>query len=81
MRVSFAGRDLGVRAWAPFEWELPAECIGKTGLLEIAVSTSVRPMLGDPAAGNWGKARIWRSVDGPDGPCGLLSVDWLLFCR
>ena len=78
-RVSFAGRDLGVRAWAPFEWELPAECIGTTGLLEIAVSTSARPMLGDPAAGKWGKARIWRSVDGPDGPCGLLSADWFFY--
>ena len=77
-RVSFAGRDLGVRAWAPFEWEVPAECVGTTGLLEIAVSTSVRPMLGDPAAGNWGKARIWCSVNGPDGPCGLLDAAWVL---
>ena len=77
-RVAFAGRDLGVRAWPPFEWEVPAECIGKTGLLEIAVSTSVRPMLGDLAAGKWGKARIWKSVDCPDGPCGLLDAAWAL---
>ena len=76
-RVAFAGQDLGVRAWEPFEWELPEKYAGTEGLLEISVSTSVRPMFGDLAAGKWDSARIWCSVDGPDAPCGLLDAAWI----
>jgi len=74
--VRFAGRDLGVRAWAPFEWEVPREFLGQKGLLEISISTSVQPMLGDVSAGKW-DMRFWNSISGPDGPCGLLAVEWL----
>ena len=74
--VRFAGHDWGVRAWAPFEWDVPAELLGQKGLLEISISTSVQPMLGDVSAGKW-DMRFWNSVSGPDGPCGLLAVDWL----
>lgn len=77
-RVKFAGRDLGIRAWAPFEWDVPSECAGKKGLLEISVSTSVQPMFGDAAAGKW-DMHFWFAVNGPDGPCGLISADWLEF--
>ena len=75
--VRFAGRDLGVRAWAPFEWEIPQDCVGAKGRLEISVSTSVRPIYGDISAGKWDNSRIWVSVDGPDGPCGLLDAAWV----
>ena len=77
-RVVLDGKDLGVRAWAPFEWDVPAELAGKKAKLEISVSTSVQPMLGDPAAVKW-DVRIWNAVSGPDGPCGLLAADWLEF--
>ena len=76
--VKFAECDLGVRAWAPFEWEFPEDCAGKEGRLEISVSTSVRPMFGDMSAGKWDNARIWYSVDCPDGPSGLLDAAWTL---
>ena len=74
-RVVLGGRDLGVRAWAPFEWEVPHDLAGKKVRLEISVSTSVQPMLGDPAAGKW-DVSFWHAVTGPDGPCGLLSAEW-----
>ena len=75
-RVAFAGVELGERAWAPFEWELPAAFAGKRGLLEISVSTSVLPMFGDVSAGKW-DSRFWNGVSGPDGPCGLLLAEWV----
>ena len=75
-RVAFAGRDLGVRAWAPFEWDIPADLVGSKGRLEISVSTSVQPMFGDVADGKW-DMKFWTAVSGPDGPCGLLSADWM----
>ena len=75
-QVKLDCKDLGVRAWAPFEWDVPAELAGKKAKLEISVSTSVQPMLGDPASGKW-DMRFWFAVSGPDGPCGLLAADWL----
>ena len=75
-RVRFVGRELGVRAWAPFEWNIPDDLAGKTGRLEISVSTSVQPMLGDVAGGKW-DMRFWNAVSGPEGPCGLLSAHWM----
>ena len=75
-QVKLAGRDLGVRTWAPFEWDVPADLAGKKAKLEISVSTSVQPMFGDPANGTW-DMRFWNAVSGPDGPCGLLAADWL----
>jgi len=75
-QVKLAGKDLGVRAWAPFEWDVPADLAGKKVKLEISISTSVQPMFGDPANGTW-DMRFWNAVSGPDGPCGLLAADWL----
>ncbi len=77
-QVTLDGKDLGARAWAPFEWDVPAELAGKKAKLEISVSTSVQPMFGDPANGAW-DMRFWFAVSGPDGPCGLLAADWLEF--
>ena len=74
-RVSFCGRNLGVRAWMPFTWEVPADLAGRTGPLEISVSTSVMPMLGDVTRGVW-DMRFWFDVHCPDGPCGLYDVSW-----
>ena len=65
-----------MRAWAPFEWDVPADLAGKKAKLEISISTSVQPMFGDPANGTW-DMRFWNAVSGPDGPCGLLAADWL----
>jgi hypothetical protein len=67
-----------VRAWEPFEWDLPDDFNGKEGRLEISVSTSARPMFGDISGGKWDNVRIWFSVDGPDVPCGLLDAAWIL---
>ena len=51
------GRNLGVRAWAPYEWTMPADSIGNSGRLELVVSTAVVNMCGDVAASDW---KIWR---------------------
>ena len=77
-RVRFAGRDLGVRAWPPFEWIIPSDLVGIEGLLEISITTSVQPMFGDSTAGKW-DTKFWLAVNGPDGPAGLLAADWLTF--
>ena len=79
-RVTLAGKDLGVRAWGPFEWDVPAELSGQKAKLEVSISTSVQPMLGDPSAGKW-DMRFWFAVSGPDGPCGLLAADWLEYAE
>ena len=77
-QVKLDGKDLGVRAWSPFEWDVPADFAGKKAKLEISISTSVQPMFGDPANGTW-DMRFWNAVSGPDGPCGLLDAAWLEF--
>ena len=76
-QVKLVGRDLGVRAWAPFEWEVPPDCAGRKATLEISVSTSVMPMYGDHSVGKW-DSEPYHSVCGPDGPCGLLDAAWVL---
>ncbi len=51
--VKLAGRDLGLRAWAPFEWDIPSDLAGRLAKLEISVTTSVRSIFGfedDPDA-------------------------------
>lgn len=45
-RVRFGGRDLGARGWAPFEWTIPADLMGRRLQLEIDIITSVRPIFG-----------------------------------
>ena len=75
--VTLDGESLGVRAWDPFEWEIPKRLTGKQRKLAISVSTSVMPMYGDSDAGKW-DMRFWLDVHGPDGPCGLLAADWLV---
>lgn len=50
VKVSFGGRSLGARGWAPYEWEIPADLKGRRRRLEISVVTSIRPIFGDPAA-------------------------------
>ena len=45
-RVTLGGRDLGLRGWRPFVWEIPAEIRGRTAALRVDVWTSVRPAFG-----------------------------------
>jgi len=47
VRVRLDGRDLGAKGWAPYEWEIPADLVGKPLPLDIDVVTSVRPIFGD----------------------------------
>jgi len=53
------GRDLGVRAWAPYEWTMPVESTGSTGRIELVVSTAVVNMCGNVEAADW-KVRLAR---------------------
>jgi len=45
--VRVGGESLGVKAFAPWEWTLPAGSVGKTVPVEIAVTTSIRPIFGE----------------------------------
>jgi hypothetical protein len=74
-------QTLGERAWAPFEFAVPAGIRGRGAKLKISVWTSVAPMFGDwknPDAA-WNK-RFWVPPPDPHPNIGLLSVpEWVLF--
>lgn len=79
--VSLNGQTLGERAWAPFEWAVPAEFKGRKAGLEIKIWTSVAPLFGDwkhPEAA-WNK-KFWVPPPEPHPEIGLLSApEWVLF--
>ncbi len=79
--ITLDGQALGERAWAPFEWAVPAGFRGKTAELKISVWTSAAPLFGDwknPAAA-W-KKEFWVPPPEPHPDVGLLSVpEWVLF--
>ncbi len=71
------GVSLGVRPWPPFEWSLPASAAGTEGELTFAVSTSIAPMFGDPAApGSAWDQPFWTPPRDPATNPGLLSAEW-----
>ena len=76
--VALDGQDLGERAWAPFEWTVPADFRGKKAELTISVWTSVAPMFGDWKTPNasWPK-KFWVPPPNPQPDIGVLSVpEW-----
>jgi len=79
--IALDGQALGERAWAPFEWTVPAAMRGKKAELRISVWTSVAPMFGDwknPAAA-WKKG-FWVPPPDHHPDIGLLSApEWMLF--
>ncbi len=76
--VCFRGVQLGSRAWAPFEWELPQSLAGETGELEIAVFSSAQPMFGsyDIPGAAW-DMRLWYGDHALGAACGLFSAEWV----
>ena len=71
------GVSLGVRLWPPFEWTLPAAAAGTEVELSFAVSTSIAPMFGDPAApGSAWDQPFWTPPRDPASNPGLLSAEW-----
>jgi hypothetical protein len=71
------GVSLGVRLWPPFEWSLPASAAGTEDELSFAVSTSIAPMFGDPAApGSAWDQPFWTPPRDPISTPGLLSAKW-----
>lgn len=74
----FCGKDLGVRAFAPFEWAIPKDLQGKTGALELTIHTSAQPMFGDYGApGVQWDTHLWNRLHAPDSACGLLAAEWI----
>ena len=77
--VRFCGVDLGVKAWGPFEWEIPSALQGRTGELEISLWTSAQPMFGDEnAPGAKWDSRFWLRIHAPDSACGLFAAAWTM---
>ena len=58
-RVTWNGTDLGVCAWAPFDWKLPTSA---PGMLEVRIYTPVVNIMGDyrRKGSDW-DARFWSS--------------------
>ena len=76
--VRLNGVELGLKAWGPYEWEIPAELKGRTCRLEVSIWTSANPMFGDEkASGTKWDARFWFALSMPGTACGLLSADWM----
>ena len=70
-RVKWNGIDLGVRAWAPFDWKLPSS---DPGLLEVKIYTPVVNIMGDHLrkGSDW-NARFWLSPRDTRYGAGLFS--------
>ncbi len=77
--VKIDGRELGVRAWAPFEWELPADVVGKQVKLEITLHLPLVNMMGDvDAPGVKWDTRMWMAPRSWDYAAGLVSApEWV----
>ena len=76
--VRLGGVDLGVRAWGPCEWEIPAAMLGRKTTLEVSLWTSANPMFGAAKApGTAWDTRFWFKVSAPDYACGLLSAEFV----
>ena len=75
-KVSVGGRNLGTRAWAPFEWALAPEDGGKTA--EITLFTSVVNMMGpsDRKDSDW-DLNFWAPTRDPSVSGGLLSLEFI----
>ncbi len=79
--VTLDGQAMGERAWAPFEWMIPAGIRGKKVKLQIHVWTSVAPLFGDwkDAKAAWNK-KFWVPPPDHRPDIGLLAVpEWVLF--
>jgi len=79
--VAMDGQPLGERAWAPFEWAVPAGLKGKKAELKITVWTSVAPLFGDwqDPASAWSK-KFWVPPPDPHPEAGLVSApEWVVF--
>jgi len=72
--VSLGEQMLGERAWAPFEWTVPAGLKGKTVELKITVWTSIVPIFGDVRAPDaiWNK-NFWVSPSAAHSEVGLIA--------
>ncbi len=74
----FCGVELGARAWAPFEWDIPPEFAGQAGELEITVFSSAQPMFGpyDAPGAAW-DCCLWFGDHAPGAACGLFRAEWI----
>ena len=77
--VRWNGRDLGVRAWTPYEWPLPEGAAGKPGRLEITLRLPLVNMMGDfEAPGAQWDLRMWMSPRSFDSAAGLVAPpEWV----
>jgi len=71
-RVKWNGEDLGVRAWAPFDWKLPS---AEPGTLEVKIYTPVVNIMGDHLrkGSDW-DTRFWQSPRDRDYAAGLFGI-------
>ena len=71
-RVKWNGSDLGVRAWAPFDWKLPSS---DPGVLEVKIYTPIVNIMGDHLrkGSDW-NTRFWLSPRDTCYDAGLFSI-------
>ena len=78
--VRLAGHDLGTRLFPPWRFEIPADLRGKTGTLEITITTSIRPMFGaesDDIQGALPSGKPdWVKTIAPEHEVGLVFTYW-----
>ena len=71
-RVKWNGADLGVRAWAPFDWKLPSAGCGS---LEVKIYTSAVGIMGDfKRAGSEWDVHFWSSPRDDSYKAGLFKT-------
>ena len=82
VEVLLDGETLGRRAWAPYEWDIPADTGAGRHTLTLRVSTSIMPMFGDLSKleadqpyVDW--MRIRPGQHGDKSRTGLFGARWL----
>ena len=78
--VRLDGRNLGTRLLSPWRYDVPDELRGKKAMMEITVTTSVRPMFGaesDDVPGALPSEKpSWVKTIAPENNVGLLFARW-----
>ena len=73
--VRLDGKALGLKCWAPYEWDVPDDVPAGEHALSVSITTSISPMFGDisiyrPEQPHW----VSIIASGPHTKCGLMTA-------